>query len=42
MFDVAGDVLVLLMIAAFVAGVIDSIAGGGGLITLPVLMPTVT
>ena len=30
--------LALLFIAAFVAGLIDSIAGGGGLITVPVLM----
>ncbi|ARO15796.1 conserved inner membrane protein [Ketogulonicigenium robustum] len=36
--EVAPDVLALLMAAAFFAGIIDSIAGGGGLITLPVLM----
>ena len=36
--EVAGDILVLLMLAAFVAGFIDSIAGGGGLITVPALM----
>jgi len=30
--------LLLLFIAAFIAGLIDSIAGGGGLITVPVLM----
>jgi uncharacterized membrane protein YfcA len=31
-------VLALLFGAAFVAGLVDSIAGGGGLITVPVLM----
>jgi uncharacterized membrane protein YfcA len=30
--------LILLFLAAFVAGLIDSIAGGGGLITLPALL----
>lgn len=30
--------LPLLFGAAFVAGLVDSIAGGGGLITVPVLM----
>ncbi len=38
MFEVTGDILALLMLAAFIAGVVDSIAGGGGLITLPVLV----
>ena len=38
MFEVTYEVLALLMAAAFVAGVVDSIAGGGGLITLPVLI----
>lgn len=38
MFEVTYDVLALLMAAAFVAGIVDSIAGGGGLITLPVLV----
>jgi uncharacterized membrane protein YfcA len=38
MFDVTYELLFLLMGAAFVAGVIDAIAGGGGLITLPVLL----
>lgn len=38
MFEVSGDIVALLMLAAFVAGVIDSIAGGGGLLTLPVLL----
>ena len=30
--------LALLVLAAFVAGFVDSIAGGGGLITLPALL----
>ena len=34
MFEVATDVLIWLMLAAFVAGMVDSIAGGGGLITV--------
>lgn len=38
MFEVTYEVLALLMAAAFIAGVVDSIAGGGGLITLPVLV----
>lgn len=38
MFEVTYDVLALLMAAAFIAGIVDSIAGGGGLITLPVLV----
>ncbi|ADO43936.1 TSUP family transporter [Ketogulonicigenium vulgare] len=38
MLEVAPDILMLLIAAAFLAGVVDSIAGGGGLITLPVLM----
>lgn len=38
MFHVSADVLALLMGAAFVAGFVDSIAGGGGLITVPVLI----
>ncbi|MBB1473159.1 TSUP family transporter [Luteimonas sp. MC1782] len=32
------DVLALLALVAFVAGIIDAIAGGGGLITIPALM----
>ena len=36
--EVASEILGLLMLAAFVAGFIDSIAGGGGLITLPALI----
>lgn len=38
MFEVTYEVLALLMAAAFIAGVVDSIAGGGGLITLPILV----
>jgi uncharacterized membrane protein YfcA len=38
MFEVSGEIVALLMAAAFVAGFVDSIAGGGGLITLPLLM----
>lgn len=38
MIEVAPDVLALLIGAAFFAGFIDAIAGGGGLITLPILM----
>lgn len=36
--DLALHILFLLFLAAFVAGFIDSIAGGGGLITIPVLL----
>lgn len=38
MFDLAAETVLLLLIAAFVAGFIDSIAGGGGLITVPALL----
>lgn len=38
MFDLATETLLLLALAAFVAGFIDSIAGGGGLITVPALL----
>lgn len=38
MFDLAPEIAALLIGAAFVAGFVDSIAGGGGLITVPVLM----
>jgi len=38
MVDPAFDILVILVLAAFVAGFIDAIAGGGGLITVPALM----
>lgn len=37
-FEVTAEVLSLLLIAAFVAGFVDSIAGGGGLITVPALV----
>ena len=36
--DLAFNVLAFLFIAAFVAGFIDSIAGGGGLITVPAML----
>ncbi|MBU2937217.1 MULTISPECIES: TSUP family transporter [Pacificibacter] len=38
MFEVTLDLVMILVAAAFVAGFVDSIAGGGGLITLPVLL----
>ena len=38
MFELALDVTLLLVAAAFAAGFVDAIAGGGGLITVPVLM----
>ena len=37
-YDIALWVYVLLFAAAFLAGTIDAIAGGGGLITVPVLL----
>jgi uncharacterized membrane protein YfcA len=37
-FEVAPDIVALLVLAAFAAGFVDSIAGGGGLITLPMLV----
>ncbi|QGM81684.1 TSUP family transporter [Otariodibacter oris] len=45
--DLTFDVIALLFLASFVAGTIDSIAGGGGLITIPALLaagvpPTLT
>lgn len=40
MFEVGYDILMLLVAAALFAGFVDSIAGGGGLITLPVLLLT--
>lgn len=36
--DIAPEILLLLALAGFVAGFIDSIAGGGGLITVPALL----
>ncbi len=38
MFEVSLDLAAMLIVAAFAAGFVDSIAGGGGLITLPVLL----
>lgn len=38
MFEVSYDILMLLLLAGFVAGFVDSIAGGGGLIALPVML----
>ena len=38
MFEVATHLALLLIAAAFLAGFVDAIAGGGGLITLPVLL----
>jgi uncharacterized membrane protein YfcA len=37
-FEVATHLALILILAAFVAGVVDSIAGGGGLVTVPVLL----
>ncbi len=38
MTDLAPHILAFLFVAAFVAGFIDSIAGGGGLITVPAML----
>ena len=38
MFEVSLNLLTMLLGAAFLAGLIDAIAGGGGLITLPALL----
>lgn len=38
MFDLAAETVLFLVAAAFVAGFVDSIAGGGGLITVPALL----
>src|SRR5690606_12298133 len=38
MFDLAVQTVLILAVAAFVAGFVDSIAGGGGLITVPALL----
>lgn len=38
MFELGTEIVLLLIGAAFVAGFIDSIAGGGGLITVPALL----
>jgi uncharacterized protein len=37
-FQLALDLVALLVLAAFAAGFVDAIAGGGGLITVPVLL----
>ncbi len=36
--ELAPEVLALLVLAAFVAGMVDAVAGGGGLITVPALL----
>lgn len=38
MIEITVELAALLLLAAFVAGFVDSIAGGGGLITVPVLL----
>jgi len=38
MFEVSAEIAALLILAAFFAGLVDSIAGGGGLITIPALL----
>lgn len=38
MFEVSAEILLILMAAGFLAGFVDSIAGGGGLITVPVML----
>ena len=38
MIEVAAHVLLLLVLAAFLAGLIDAIAGGGGLLALPTIL----
>jgi len=38
MFEVAAHLALLLILAAFFAGFVDSIAGGGGLISIPALL----
>ncbi len=38
MLDLSFQILAFLFLAAFVAGFIDSIAGGGGLITVPAML----
>lgn len=40
MFEVSYEILIILLAAGFVAGFIDSIAGGGGLIALPAMLLT--
>lgn len=38
MFEIATHLALFLILAAFIAGFVDSIAGGGGLITVPALL----
>lgn len=38
MFELTFEIVLLLILAAFAAGFVDAIAGGGGLITVPALM----
>lgn len=38
MFDLAAETVLFLAVGAFAAGFIDSIAGGGGLVTVPALL----
>jgi uncharacterized membrane protein YfcA len=38
MFEIATELALILILAAFVAGFVDAIAGGGGLVTVPVLL----
>lgn len=38
MIELSGDILLLLVSVAFVAGCIDAMAGGGGLLTIPALL----
>lgn len=38
MFEFSIEILLLLMLVAFLSGYIDAIAGGGGLLTIPTLM----
>lgn len=38
MFEITAELAAMLIAAAFVAGFVDAIAGGGGLITVPALL----
>lgn len=40
MFEVSTEILIILVAAGFLAGFVDSIAGGGGLIALPAMLLT--
>lgn len=40
MFEVSTEILIILLAAGFLAGFVDSIAGGGGLIALPAMLLT--